>query len=249
MLLQTQRLFIEPLSVNHLSFMQTLTNTKGWLNNIGDRQTTTQEGAIAYLNKVLASGNPHFVINLETQHTPPIGIVSFMQRPSLKHPDIGYALLDNYIGQGYAFEAVNAVLQQLIKLNDLEIVLAQVLPTNTSSINLLLRLGFEFESEITENEKLLHIYQLNASAFLQAQNFLIALKSKQHADPLHGKTLEVILTELQQQLGWDSLADKVPINCFINNPSIKSSLTFLRKTPWARKRVEQLWLNRFGWQE
>lgn len=61
-------------------------------------------------------------------------------------------------------------------------------------------------------------------------------------DPLHGKTLEIILTTLQQQLGWEGLAERVNVNCFKSNPSIKSSLTFLRKTPWARKKVEDLYL-------
>ena len=68
-------------------------------------------------------------------------------------------------------------------------------------------------------------------------------------DPLHGKTLEKIVTELYELLGWQALSEKIPINCFENNPSIKSSLTFLRKTPWARKRVEELWLAKIGWQQ
>lgn len=61
-------------------------------------------------------------------------------------------------------------------------------------------------------------------------------------NPLHGKTLEAILLFLVDQYGWDELGYRIPVNCFINNPSIKSSLTFLRKTPWARKKVEDLYL-------
>ncbi len=61
-------------------------------------------------------------------------------------------------------------------------------------------------------------------------------------DPLHGKTLEFILNELVQHFGWEELATYVNINCFKSNPSIKSSLTFLRKTEWARKKVEELYL-------
>ena len=59
-------------------------------------------------------------------------------------------------------------------------------------------------------------------------------------NPLHGKTLEAILTELVDHFGWDELGQRIRINCFLNNPSIKSSLTFLRKTDWARKQVEEL---------
>lgn len=61
-------------------------------------------------------------------------------------------------------------------------------------------------------------------------------------DPLHGKTLEHILEELVTHYGWDELGRRININCFNSNPSIKSSLTFLRKTPWARKKVEDLYL-------
>jgi len=61
-------------------------------------------------------------------------------------------------------------------------------------------------------------------------------------DPLHGKTLEMILNELVAHYGWEEMAMMININCFKNNPSIKSSLTFLRKTPWARKKVEDLYL-------
>lgn len=64
----------------------------------------------------------------------------------------------------------------------------------------------------------------------------------QENNPLHGKTLQVILEELFDRYGWDGLADRININCFKSNPSIKSSLTFLRKTPWARKKVEDLYL-------
>lgn len=61
-------------------------------------------------------------------------------------------------------------------------------------------------------------------------------------DPLHGVTLEAILTSLLVCYGWEGLAKKVRINCFISNPSIKSSLKFLRKTPWARAEIETLYL-------
>lgn len=66
---------------------------------------------------------------------------------------------------------------------------------------------------------------------------------RDHAnDPLHGITLKEIMTQLEANYGWQELAIRIPINCFINNPSIKSSLTFLRKTPWARDKVEQLYI-------
>jgi uncharacterized protein (DUF2132 family) len=64
----------------------------------------------------------------------------------------------------------------------------------------------------------------------------------QSSDPLHGITLEMILTQLVRQYGWRELANRIPIRCFFHEPSIKSSLKFLRQTPWARKSVEDLYL-------
>lgn len=61
-------------------------------------------------------------------------------------------------------------------------------------------------------------------------------------DPLHGVTLEKILTELHAEFGWEEMGDRIPIRCFQLDPSIKSSLTFLRKTPWAREKVEMWYL-------
>ncbi len=59
---------------------------------------------------------------------------------------------------------------------------------------------------------------------------------------MHGITLEMILNRLVERYGWEKLGNKISINCFSKDPSIKSSLTFLRKTPWARKKVEDLYL-------
>lgn len=60
------------------------------------------------------------------------------------------------------------------------------------------------------------------------------------SDPQHGITLERMLIDLVDYFGWEELARRIPIKCFSNNPSIKSSLTFLRRTPWARAQVEEL---------
>lgn len=68
------------------------------------------------------------------------------------------------------------------------------------------------------------------------------MDDKNKNNPLHGITLEMILTALVAHYGWKILRDKVEIRCFWNDPSIKSSLKFLRKTPWARKKVEELYL-------
>ena len=61
-------------------------------------------------------------------------------------------------------------------------------------------------------------------------------------DPLHGVTLKMMLERLVDYLGWEEMSDLIQIRCFANDPSIQSSLKFLRKTPWARRKVEQLYL-------
>jgi len=66
--------------------------------------------------------------------------------------------------------------------------------------------------------------------------------SEQKNNPLHGVSLETILNRLVDHFGWEILGKLIHINCFIENPSIQSSLKFLRKTPWARKKVEDLYL-------
>lgn len=69
------------------------------------------------------------------------------------------------------------------------------------------------------------------------------MKHQQPNNPLHGKTLEHILISLVEHLGWVDLGQRINIRCFQNDPSVKSSLKFLRKTPWAREAVEKLYLS------
>ena len=65
----------------------------------------------------------------------------------------------------------------------------------------------------------------------------------QPKNPLHGLTLEAILTRLVEHYGWAELGKRIPVKCFTSDPSIKSSLKFLRQTPWARKKIEALYLH------
>jgi uncharacterized protein (DUF2132 family) len=68
------------------------------------------------------------------------------------------------------------------------------------------------------------------------------MNEQQSNDPLHGVTLEQIINHLVEHYGWDELGEQIDIKCFTTNPSVNSSLKFLRKTPWARKKVEDLYL-------
>jgi uncharacterized protein (DUF2132 family) len=71
------------------------------------------------------------------------------------------------------------------------------------------------------------------------------MPDQKHKDPLHGVTLEMVLNRLVEKHGWEELARRIHINCFSRDPNIKSSLTFLRRTPWARKKVEDLYRRSF----
>ncbi|WP_151447490.1 VF530 family protein [Lacisediminimonas profundi] len=72
------------------------------------------------------------------------------------------------------------------------------------------------------------------------------MNGEQANNPLHGLSLEQIVVKLVEHHGWDGLAQKININCFKNDPSVKSSLKFLRKTPWAREQVEKLYISIFS---
>lgn len=71
------------------------------------------------------------------------------------------------------------------------------------------------------------------------------MSKDQPNNPLHGITLEKVLTRLVEHFGWDEMAQRININCFKSDPSVKSSLKFLRKTQWARDKVESLYLSTF----
>ncbi len=73
------------------------------------------------------------------------------------------------------------------------------------------------------------------------------MSGTQNNDPLHGVTLETIVRKLVNKYGWDGLAKRIDINCFKSDPSVNSALKFLRKTPWARKEVEELYVNSKFW--
>ncbi|WP_339899113.1 VF530 family protein [uncultured Gilvimarinus sp.] len=72
------------------------------------------------------------------------------------------------------------------------------------------------------------------------------MSQEQPNNPLHGITLEQVVTRLVEHYGWEALAEQININCFKKDPSVKSSLKFLRKTPWARDKVEALYVSTFA---
>jgi ribosomal-protein-alanine N-acetyltransferase len=154
----TNRLILKKLRVDDYDFILSLVNSKGWIENIGDRNIHSKDEAIEYINKILWTENfIYWVVRIKDDHTP-IGIISLIKRSYLEYFDIGFAFLPMYSNYGYAFEAAKAVLLMISKMPEFKIVLATTLFSNKSSIKLLTKLGFRYEKENdTENEKM-HIY-------------------------------------------------------------------------------------------
>lgn len=159
-LLATPQLVLHPLATTDADFILQLLNTDGWKQFIGNRLVTTVEEAIAYIERIAGNANTiYWVVRLKPNKIP-IGLVTFIKRDYLPHADIGFALLPQYTGKGYAYEATNAVLNHAIE-NGETTLQAITLPENTASINLLKKLGFAFEREIEENGEKLQVFLFN----------------------------------------------------------------------------------------
>ena len=156
--LETERLLLENLSINDHKFILELLNTEGWLKFIGDRNVHSEADAIAYVQRIM--GNPnlnYWVVRLKNDQTA-LGIITFIQRDYLEHPDIGFAFLPKYSGKGYAFEATIEVLKSVFQTENLLHILATTIPENVDSIRLLEKLGLRFEREIEVDGLKLSIY-------------------------------------------------------------------------------------------
>jgi ribosomal-protein-alanine N-acetyltransferase len=157
-LISTDRLVLEKIKVNDYDFILSIVNSKGWIENIGDRNIHSKDEATEYINKILRTENfTYWVVRTKKTNTP-IGIISLIKRNYLENFDIGFAFLPQYTNYGYAYEAAKAVLKMVSRLPAFKIVLATTLFSNKSSIKLLTKLGFRYEKENeTENQKM-HIY-------------------------------------------------------------------------------------------
>ena len=162
--LETDRLRIREFSTQDASFIIELLNSPGWLQYIGDRHVHTEEQAIAYLQNgpiksYAQNGFGLWMVALKEANTP-IAMCGIIRRDFLEHPDIGFALLPSFMGQGYAFEMASAVLAYATTQLQLAKLCAIVLAENEHSIKLLNKLNFRPQSTIvypgTEDELLLY---------------------------------------------------------------------------------------------
>jgi len=156
--LETDRLLLNPLSISDAPFVQELVNTPGWLRFIGERNVHTAEDALAYVQKLIGNQSIHYkVVSLKDSGVP-IGVITFIQRDYLDHPDIGFAFLPAYNKHGYAFEASKAVLLEIAKNSSWIRIMATTVPENTSSILLLEKLRLVFEGALSRDGIVLHTY-------------------------------------------------------------------------------------------
>ena len=163
-ILETDRLRIREFSLDDAAFIIELLNSPGWLQNIGDRHVHTTEQAIAYLQNgpiksYAQNGFGLWMVELKKGFTP-IAMCGIIRRDFLEHPDIGFALLPSYMGQGYAYEMASAVLAYATNELQLTKLCAIVLAENEHSIKLLNKLHFQPQSTIvypgTNDELLLY---------------------------------------------------------------------------------------------
>lgn len=147
MMINTPRLTIQPLTLADAAFILRLLNEESFIRYIADKQVRSLADAENYLLNGPMQSYQTFGFGLKrvtlTASGEPIGMCGLLKRPELDYPDLGYALLPEYCGQGYAFEAAKAVLEAEMPLHQLGYVQAVTLPDNHSSNQLLQRLGFE----------------------------------------------------------------------------------------------------------
>jgi [ribosomal protein S5]-alanine N-acetyltransferase len=156
--LTTPRLTLRHLSLEDAAFMLELLNEKPFLENIGDRGVRNIQDAKAYLAKGAIASYQDFGFGLyaveRKDSAELIGICGLSKRESLDHPDLGFALLQKFCGQGYAQESAEAVMHYARKTLNLRRIEAITKPQNRDSIRLLQKLGFKFEKTIRmPNEK------------------------------------------------------------------------------------------------
>lgn len=160
--METSRLLLSALSATDAAFMFELLNTPLWKKFIGDRNIKTINDAEAYIQKII--DNPtadYWVVKLKDQNDS-IGVVTFMKRDYLEHYDIGFAFLPAYAKRGYAYEASKKLLEEMSRNH--QQIIATVLKENRNSIQLLEKLGLQFDKEIVVNNEGLLLYSTKPSA-------------------------------------------------------------------------------------
>ena len=160
---ETERLLIRQLNTNDTEFIIRLLNEESFIRNIADKKVRTNTDAINYLNNGPISSYEVYgfglnLVLLKDTDTP-IGMCGLLKRDELDHPDIGYSLLPEFCGKGYANEAALSVLKEEMATHNLNTVLAVTLPNNLSSNNLLKNLGFRLKGTVEVYDTQCNFYE------------------------------------------------------------------------------------------
>lgn len=159
--ISSERLVISPIGIKDASFVVELFNTSGWLKYIGDRNIHTVIDAEKFIGKAIDNANASiWTICLKESTVLPIGIITLIKREYLHYPDIGYALLPQWMHFGYALEASLAVIKEIKKLQSFEKLHAITLKENQQSVKLLQKMNFNFENDFVENDELLQLFTI-----------------------------------------------------------------------------------------
>jgi [ribosomal protein S5]-alanine N-acetyltransferase len=160
MKLETNRLILKELSVTYAGFIFDLVNTEEWIRYIGNRNVANLNDAVQYIQKIIDNKtSDYWVVELKNDHTP-IGVITYFKRDYLDNKDIGFAFLPAYTKKGFALEATECVLKEILKKYPGRIIHAISLPENMNSIKLLGKLGFRFDRELSTAEDRVLIYSL-----------------------------------------------------------------------------------------
>ncbi len=156
----TERLSINMLRIEDADFIFKLVNTATWKKFIGERNVHNRKDAVAYIQKIMAADNINYWVVKLSDRQVPVGIVTFIKKDYLLHHDIGFAFLPTYTKQGYAFEAADKILTDILQTGQHNTILATTIKENLSSIQLLKKLGFIFEREMVNRVDVLQLYSI-----------------------------------------------------------------------------------------
>lgn len=164
-ILETERLQLREFAHEDAPFIIELLNSRGWLQYIGDRNVRTPEQALAYLDNgpiksYATNGYGLWMVRLK-KPSAPVGMCGILKRTELSNPDIGYALLPAFHGNGYADEIVSATLQHAKEFLSIPVLSAIVQPDNARSIHLLKKKGFVFDRlfSFSGKDEILELYR------------------------------------------------------------------------------------------
>jgi [ribosomal protein S5]-alanine N-acetyltransferase len=158
--IETERLFIRPITINDDAFIFKLVNSAGWLKFIGDREVRNLNDAKKYIENILENNDYFYHVFEAKAEKKPVGIITFLKRKNQEFPDIGFATLPEFQSNGFTYEACKNYLDEIVLETSHSKIIGITMPENTNSIGLLHKLGLSFTANIIENNQKLSIYSL-----------------------------------------------------------------------------------------